>query len=174
MEWNEVWPVRDLSPAAWLVRALDVEQSDIVGGVVPGSFPAHIEITLDEENDTLSTVRDALSRHTASSARCWFAIDMAWPVPDAWRDCRTFPAHQDQLALFDGSFSDLASIVEAFDATPPSLWWPADRSWVLGRHIDSDCMHMACPPDVAADVLAVSGLDARAVGPNDAFHVDEY
>jgi hypothetical protein len=64
-------------------------------------------------------------------------------------------------------------MVEAFDGEPPSLWWPEDRTWVLGRHVDSDCLHVACAPPVAADLLAIRGLRVKAVGSDDAFHVDQ-
>jgi len=61
---------------------------------------------------------------------------------------------------------------EAF-GTPPSLCWPDDRSWVLARHVDSDCVHLACSAALADDVLAIPDLAATRVQPNDRYRLDD-
>ena len=56
---------------------------------------------------------------------------------------------------------------------PPSLWWPDDRSWVLGRQVDSDALLLAGSEDLAGDVLATPGLDGRRTDPDEPFRVEE-
>jgi hypothetical protein len=56
---------------------------------------------------------------------------------------------------------------------PPSLWWPEDRAWVLGRHVDSDTVLLAGPEGLAADLLATPGLVVRPTTPDEPFRVEE-
>lgn len=45
----------------------------------------------------------------------------------------------------------------------PSLWWPADRSWVVASDIDAETLYVACRSEMAMRILGREDLDARQV-----------
>ena len=194
MDPEDVWPVADVTAAAWLVDALaPAEHAGRVSSVVPGDYAAHVEIPLAAD-DIFWEVRDLLGRTTSDETRTWVALWDGWPVPPAWQEAPKFSTPEGDLLLFGGAFGDVEVMVIELacaqyalssidiDLGPrgtaarlraqrahlaPSLWWPADRAWVLARDLDAGALYLACSEAVAAAAASTRALHARLVRPTD-------
>jgi hypothetical protein len=56
---------------------------------------------------------------------------------------------------------------------PPSLVWPADRSWFVGVPIYTNEIAIGGAPEIIAAVLADQGLHARPASPDDILDIDD-
>jgi hypothetical protein len=49
---------------------------------------------------------------------------------------------------------------------PPGIWWPEDRSWVVGGDVDLDSTFVAGDEELIAAVLARPELLASPIAPD--------
>ncbi len=123
-----------------------------------GSLPAELSAQL-------VTV---LSRHTSTSASCWFA---AW---SGWGGLRAdicaapeFSLPAREYRLLQGP---LDAATESVDSEPwasqsSSLWWPDDRAWLVSTEIDFNTTYIGCDKACRDELVAQPNLEALAIDP---------
>ena len=72
--------------------------------------------------------------------------------------------------MFAARLADLEVVLEAGGEVgydEPSLWWTADRAWLVRWEVDSDATYVACSDSAARDLLAAD-IGAHRVDQDDA------
>lgn len=103
-----------------------------------------------------------LSRHTTTPADCWFglAADAAPDLADG--------AGAGRYLLVRGPLSlAAANFVPEPAEQGPSLWWPADRAWVVATDPHLTSTYVAGSAAAIAAVLSAEGIDAWPAEPAD-------
>jgi len=137
-----------------------------VASLVPAGYAAYARVFHSEEemrgeieggSEPRAVILEALAAclepRTATAGRCWFAI---W---DGWNDLPSCgepgPA---MLHMPARSYILLTGLVGAASLMAeyhtPALWWPEDRSWVVGGDVDLDSTFVAGDEELIAAVLA--------------------
>ena len=103
-----------------------------------------------------------LSRHTAAPTDCWFGLS-AEAAPEL-----AAPDGPARYLLVRGPLA-LAAVNFAPEPAEqgPSLWWPADRSWVVVTDPHLTSTYVAGSAAAIAEVLAADGIDAWPATPAD-------
>jgi hypothetical protein len=103
-----------------------------------------------------------LAGHTSGPADCWFglAVDAAPQLAD--------PAGGARRLLVRGPLTLAAANLAPEPAEQgPSLWWPADRAWLVVTDPRLTSTYVGGTAAAVADVLAAAGLDAWPAEPTD-------
>jgi hypothetical protein len=172
--------------ARWIDEALDhgwalggrLRQPTRVVSLVPTGYPAYARVFHSEEEMRgeieggsepgeviLEALATCLEPHTRTPGQCWFAI---W---DGWNDLPSFsepgPA---MLHMPARSYILITGPVGAAPLMaryhPPAIWWPEDRSWVVGGDVDLDSTFVAGDEEFIAAVLARPELLASHIAPD--------
>ncbi|MFI9244727.1 hypothetical protein ACIGXF_19515 [Streptomyces sp. NPDC053086] len=113
------------------------------------------------------TLLPVLARHTRTPEQCWFGL---WHGYGRWNWNRfpTFETPGRDEVLLSGRLADVVSPVTLDEfAELPDLWWPRDRAWCLGGDVDLVSTYVGGSPELIADLLAATDLEAHPVNPND-------
>lgn len=136
----------------------------------PGSLPS----------DLLCTVADLLAPHTDTPDSCWFAVWEGWGQMQggsAWTrlgpDDKRLPGlcppeildgpgvalPGRRYVLLHGALGDAGACHDLLGDQSPSLWWPADRSWIVATEVDFVWTYVGGSADAIGDLLAASSLE---------------
>lgn len=133
----------------------------------PAPFVAHPD-TNGLPRRQLATLCELLANHTSTPELCfvcvweghgWTAADSEWAASPVVRwDERTFLVRQGPLglALAVGPHGAHGEINPA----PPSIFWPADRAWLVASDPDLDSTYVGGSHALIETVLAHPGLEA--------------
>jgi hypothetical protein len=105
-----------------------------------------------------------LARHTSVPADCWFGL-AADAAPD-------LAGGAEQLLVRGPLPLAAANFVPEPAEQGPSLWWPADRAWVVVTDPHLTSTYVAASAAAVADVLADEALDAWPAAPADPVSAD--
>lgn len=174
---------RDPEPARWLSCALTA--SETVASVVPTWFQAYARLSSLPVADELVALQDVLARHTRTPQTCWFAMWEGHSTrADALRGMPTFGLRGLAYYLFRGAVGDLRSLAEYLGTAGlpdhlaasavaggavhvPTNWWPEDRAWVAGWHIDAAYVVVGGSAELVGELVASSAITACAIGPTE-------
>lgn len=121
-----------------------------MAGILPGMVAVHLLAALAESAERIDD--------------CFFGIWDGWgqiqqPFPET---ARFSFGHRDWL-LFEGSRPAVICGVEVIPTVfvKPSLWWPADRGWIVATEIDHRCSYVSCSADAAQRILGNPLLESQ-------------
>ncbi len=129
------------------------------GGTVWAESPERGELVVEQR----ATLADVVAAHTTTPDDCWFAVwegqsfvgvDRAGP-----RVCLPGRNHY----LFHGRVADVR---KDFQGHGPSLWWPADRAWVVASDVDLTATYIGCSHECADQLLRSADLEVVSPEPN--------
>ncbi|CAL9282762.1 hypothetical protein [Streptomyces sp. SudanB182_2057] len=108
-----------------------------------------------------------LARHTGTPERCWFGLWHGYGRWD-WDRFPTFGTPGREEVLLAGRLADVVSPVTLDEfAELPDLWWPRDRSWVLGGDVDLVSTYVGGSAELIAELLAAPDLETLPVSSGD-------
>jgi hypothetical protein len=119
--------------------------------------------------DLMPSLAAALTRHTATPERCWFAVWDGYGslgLPDG--QSPSFDIPRRSMLLLTGPVSAVRTSVSAdpFWQTP-NLWWPDDRAWCVATEIDFMSTYLGGTRRCLEELVGDQGLEAMIVSPAD-------
>jgi hypothetical protein len=108
-----------------------------------------------------------LSAHTASPARCWFAVWVGLgSLRPELRYAPTFAPPHREYALLEGRVDcALENFAEPRSYQSPTIWWPDDRAWCVATEVDLNTTYVGCSEPCRDDLLLQPELEAFAIDP---------
>jgi hypothetical protein len=109
----------------------------------------------------------ALSRHTTTPNRCWFAV---WNGFGGTRadvgSAPTFRVPAREYHLLAGPVQAAAdNVLEPPSRQSPNLWWPEDRAWCVATEIDLNTTYVGCGDACRDAILALPEVEALPIDP---------
>ena len=106
-----------------------------------------------------------LARHTATPARCWFAV---WEGYGCFafgsEDAPAFDIPHRRLLLFIGPITAvLGSLCAPPSWQSPSLWWPEDRAWCVETEVDMMSTYIGGTRQCIEGLVAHDDLEATII-----------
>ncbi len=115
----------------------------------------------------------ALTRHTATPVRCWFAIWYGWgDLQDDELICRSprFDLPARTYHLLEGPIDNLVAGIAPSRQFPygyrsPNLCWPDDHAWCVATEVDFNSTYVGCSDACSRDILGRPDIEALVVDP---------
>lgn len=150
----------------------------------PGSMP----------RDLVCTVADLLAPHTDTPDSCWFAAWEGWGQMQggsAWTRMSADDGEQlsglcppeilsgpgvvlpgRRYVLLHGTLAQAGACHDLLGDQSPSLWWPADRTWIVATEVDFAWSYVGGSAEVIGALLAATGLEVLPARLSDGIHYD--
>jgi len=174
-------PADRFEPEAWL-QALT---GATVAGVVSSDFESYVRFDDLPHGEPLHVLARIMSEHTGTPERCWFLVWEGYSLnAAAIAGDPVFPLDDRRFYVFRGEVAELVDLAQYLATAGldeetlarlnadgpsdlPSKWWPEDRAWVAGWHIDAAYLVVGC-----SDVMAERLLELKSLGARPASRVD--
>jgi hypothetical protein len=145
MEWGSITGLMEFFEAA--------DQSPLWDGApARGHLPEHVA----------ARVAAVLRGHTATPDDCFFGA----PAEVLATDAPTLPVGGNDVVLVRGPVELAArNMAEEPSEQSATLWWPADRAWIVVTDLDLVTTYVGGTSACIADLLADRGLEAAPTSP---------
>jgi hypothetical protein len=177
---NRSWtPEEEILPASWQISP---SSEDTVAGVV-GPFDAYVRLPSLPDYDHLRVLSRSLTSHTTTPESCWFAAWEGYGLQaQAISGSPRLALGDKRYFLFRGTSDDLVGLSQflataGLDETTaevainrgavhvPNMWWPEDRAWTSGWHVDAAYLLIGGEEALIHDLLDIKAIRAaRARG----------
>lgn len=142
------------------------------GAPDPVEVPAYATVDSHTPPEVLEPLIGHLRRHTTTPERCTFVMWMGYAELAALdpevRGLPTVILQGNGHHVFEGPLEAAAQVTEPLADSPPytpNLWWPDDRTWVVGRNIEDDGTFVAGTAELAGDLLSDGRLEVLLTEP---------
>jgi hypothetical protein len=165
--WTEIAAANQTEPHAEMQLAALTGSFEFSNHPQPGVFDQPpLEGSLPP--DLASQLAAALSVHTSTPDRCWFAVwnGFGGRTREEVRTAPIFRVPARAYHLLHGSVTCITeNVLEGLRDQSANVWWPDDRAWCVATEIDLNTTYIGCDHACRDAILAIPDLEALEIDP---------